>query len=154
MFPIDFFHFSQFCFCVSEMGSSQPFLSLHRSCNNSFASRRAGATKPSGSNKEATVERMPRRVEGFSSKRTLNFSTSFSTSQATPSALSSGNLSPISKHFTVFARLSSGMLAITSLSEQTNFVRLNPVFFKRSHAPLTQETASSRLSTEIRKSST
>ena len=74
------------------MGSSQPFLSLHRSCNNSFASRRAGATKPSGSNNEATVERMPR-VEGFSSKRTLNLSTSFSTSQATPSALSSGNSS-------------------------------------------------------------
>ena len=112
---------------VSETGSSQPTLSLQSSCKIFLPSSMNGATKPSGSKTELTVDNIPLVVVGRLLSRIQKLKVSFSTHHCTPSARSMGRESWLkSRVLRSSALVDSGMLAMSCLSFETNLWRLKP----------------------------
>ena len=117
-----FLHVSHCSRSLSGMGSSQPMLSVHNSCNIRFPRNRNGAAKPSGSYIELTVDRMPRLVSGLSTLRVMrNLKASLSMFHCTPSTRSGGSKSRFKSSYLIsFARDSGGVDSTTSLLSDEN----------------------------------
>ena len=84
-------HFSPLT--LSGIGSSQPTSWRHNSWRIDFPSNKSGATNPSGSKIELTVESIPRLVHGLSCSTMANWKQSDSTHLWTPNARSKGSKS-------------------------------------------------------------
>ena len=109
----------------SSTGWSQSSFAFHMSCIRALAVSATGAANPSGSYNEQTADRIPRFVSERFKFLISNPSSSVSTNQRTPSALSTGNSSSLRSRFGV-ALLWTGIEDKTSLLLDMNFVRQKP----------------------------